>query len=44
LFHNKEVFFAPALPLEEVLTQQAGDTLQADLQDLLHKAKTFHRE
>jgi hypothetical protein len=33
LFHNKEVFFAPALPLEEVLTQQEQEILlQADLQ------------
>jgi hypothetical protein len=30
------VFFAPALPLEEVLTQQVQEILlQADLQDLL---------
>jgi hypothetical protein len=41
LFHDKEVFFAPALPLEEVLIQQ-GRILLQELQDLLHKAKTFH--
>jgi fructose-1-phosphate kinase PfkB-like protein len=26
LFHDLQVFFAPALPLEEVLIQQSGDT------------------
>jgi hypothetical protein len=40
LFHNKEVFFAPALPLEGFLTQQAGDT--GGFAGFIHKAKTFH--
>jgi hydroxymethylpyrimidine/phosphomethylpyrimidine kinase len=42
LFHDLQVFFAPALPLEEVLIQQEGDTLRVVLQDLLHKVKTYH--
>jgi hypothetical protein len=42
LLFDLQVFFAPALPLEEVLIQGAGDTLRVVLQDLLHKVKTYH--
>jgi sugar/nucleoside kinase (ribokinase family) len=35
------VFFAPALPLEEVLTTGAGDTF-AGVCRIYYKAKTFH--
>jgi hypothetical protein len=43
LFHDLQVFFAPALPLEEVLIQQEQEILlRVVLQDLLHKVKTYH--
>jgi hypothetical protein len=42
LFHDLQVFFAPALPLEEVLIHRSGDTFGVVLQDLLHKVKTYH--
>jgi sugar/nucleoside kinase (ribokinase family) len=38
--HNKEVFFAPALPLEEVDPTGAGDTFAGGFAGF--KAKTFH--
>jgi bifunctional ADP-heptose synthase (sugar kinase/adenylyltransferase) len=38
-FHNKDVFFAPALPLEVFDPTGAGDTLQEDLRVLNTKRK-----
>jgi hypothetical protein len=43
LFHDKEVFFAPVMPLEEVLIQQEI-LLQADLQIYYTKRKRFIRK
>jgi len=42
LFHGEEIFFAPALPLEEVLIQQELEILlQVVLQGLLLKVRMF---
>jgi hypothetical protein len=34
LFHRHEIFFAPALPLADVLTQWAGDAFAGGFLDL----------
>jgi sugar/nucleoside kinase (ribokinase family) len=42
LFHGNQVFFAPALPLEEVFDPTgAGDTFAGGLSGTLQKQKTF---
>lgn len=46
LFHNENIFFAPALPLEEVLIQQVQATRLLEdlwgisLQQMMHRLRT----